>query len=52
MKKVKRQVRSKVCIIRIPEREKREKGQEAQFKEIMAENISKLTHTHTNYVTI
>lgn len=35
--------RSKPYIIRIPERDKREKGEEAQFKEIMAENISKLT---------
>ena len=38
-----RVIRSKIYIIRIPEREKREKGERALFEEIMAKNISKLT---------
>lgn len=36
-------IRSKICTIIIPEREKSKKGEEALFKERMSGNISKLT---------
>lgn len=38
---------SKICVAKIPEREKKEKSREAIFLEIMAQNFSKISAKHT-----